>query len=90
VTIVWSDHGSWIGADGGDMRMRFKNLLAIRSDGAPVHLEEDTTTVNVLGETFEQLYGIPFEPRPDTTYRSGPRDFYDLVVEEPGSPADER
>ena len=33
VVVIFSDHGTWIGADGGDIRLRFKNLLAIAVHG---------------------------------------------------------
>jgi hypothetical protein len=78
VTVVFSDHGTWIGADGGDIRLRFKDLLAVRSTGPAVHLEPNLTLVNLLPTLFEQLYGEPWVRRPDTTYSYGPRDNFDL------------
>jgi hypothetical protein len=84
VTIVFSDHGTWIGADGGDIRLRFKNLLAVRSSGPSVRFEPDLTLVNLFGSLFEQLYGEPWIRQPDTTYSFGARDSFDLVsVDDP-------
>jgi hypothetical protein len=78
VTVVFSDHGTWIGADGGDIRLRFKDLLAVRSTGPDVHVEPDLTLVNLLPSLFEQLFSEPWVRRPDTTYAFGPRDSFDL------------
>lgn len=88
IVILFSDHGSWIGADGGDIRLRFKNLLAIRSSGADVTLEPNLTLVNLLPSLFDQVYGTGWTRRPDTQYRFGPRDAFELIsVDDPDAVA---
>lgn len=79
VVVVFSDHGSWVYADGGDIRLRFKNLLAVRATDRTLELESNVTLVNVLPSLFEQLYGVAWVRRPDTQYRFGPRDSFDLI-----------
>ena len=80
IVIVFSDHGSWTGADGGDIRLRFKNLVAIRSSGVDVTLEPNLTLVNLLPSVFDQVYGTGWTRRPDTEYRFGPRDPFELIA----------
>ena len=63
VVIVFSDHGSWIGADGGDIRLRFKDLLAVRGTGAQVAVEPNQTLVNLLPNLFDQLFGTGWTRR---------------------------
>jgi hypothetical protein len=79
VTIVFSDHGSWIGADGGDLSLRFKNLLAIRSNSENVTLPDDQTLINLFPALFEQLYGIHVDRQPDTLYRFDGTDEFALT-----------
>ena len=69
VVVLWSDHGSWIDADGGDIRLRFKNLLAVRGVGVDVHVDPDLTLVNLFPSLFEQLFGIATPRLADTTYQ---------------------
>jgi hypothetical protein len=78
VVIIFSDHGSWIGADGGDIRLRFKNLLAVRSSDDRVTLEPDMTLVNLFPSLFEQLFGVAWDRRTDTEYRFGERSAFEL------------
>ncbi len=78
VVIIFSDHGSWIGADGGDIRLRFKNLLAVRSTDDRVTLEPNLTLVNLFPSLFEQLFGVAWDRRPDTEYRFGGRSAFEL------------
>ncbi len=80
VVVVFSDHGTWIGADGGDMRLRFKTLLAVRSDGVQVSLDPDLTLVNLMPSLLAQLYEVPGELSADTTFFSGPDEPFDLLV----------
>jgi hypothetical protein len=88
VTIVFSDHGSWIGAEDGDIRLRFKNLLAIRGTGLSASVESNQTLVNLLPNLFNQLFGAPWSRRPDTIYMFGQRDNYDFVpVDDPDAKA---
>jgi hypothetical protein len=86
VVVVFSDHGSWVYADGGDIRLRFKNLLAIRATDRTLELEPNMTLVNFLPSLFEQLYGTDWVRRPDSlyTYRFGQRDPFEPVpVDDP-------
>ena len=79
VTIIFSDHGTWIGADGGDIRLRFKNLLAVRSTGAPIPVDENQTLVNLWPTVFGALFGTDWERQADAQYRIGARDNFDLL-----------
>ena len=84
VIIVFADHGTWIGADGGDIRLRFKNLLAVKGTGVSVDVAPNQTLVNLLPSLFHQLFGTEFTPRPDTEYRFGTDDAYNLTpVDDP-------
>lgn len=80
VVVVFSDHGSWVYADGGDIRLRFKNLVAVRATDTKLTLEPNVTLVNLLPSLFEQLYGAGWVRRADTQYRFGPRDSFDLIA----------
>jgi hypothetical protein len=79
VVIIFSDHGTWIGADGGDIRLRFKNLLAIRSTASPIPLRPNETLVNLWPSVFGALFGTEQARQPDTEYRIGARDNFDLL-----------
>lgn len=84
ITIIFSDHGTWIGADRGDIRLRFKNLLAVRSTDGPIPIRQNETLVNLLPAVFAAVFDQPYEPKPDTQYRIGPRDNFDLIsVDDP-------
>ena len=84
VVLVFSDHGTWIGADGGDIRLRFKDLLAVRGTGVDVSVEANQTLVNLLPNMFGQLYGRAWEPQPDTQYRFGTQSAFELYpVDDP-------
>ncbi len=84
VVILFSDHGTWIGAAEGDIRLRFKNLLAVKGAGVAVHIAPNQTLVNLLPSIFAQLFGTEFTPRPDTEYRFGSADAYNLIpVDDP-------
>ena len=87
VVIVFSDHGSWIGTD-ADMRLRFKNLLAVRSSERTVTFEPNLTLVNLLPSLFEQLFGVEWVRRPDTQYRFGATSAFELfAVDDPDASA---
>jgi Sulfatase len=79
VVIIFSDHGTWIGADGGDIRLRFKNLLAIRSTATEIPLRPNETLVNLWPSVFSRVFGAASVRQPDTEYRIGARDNFDLV-----------
>lgn len=90
ITIVFSDHGSWIGADGGDIRQRFKNLLAIRSTGAAasIVLADNETLVNLFPDLFDQVFGAGWARQPDTEYRFGTKSAFELYpVDDPDAAA---
>lgn len=82
VVVVFSDHGTSIHAD-GDIRLRYKNLLAVRATDHELVLEDNLTLVNLLPSLFEQLYGVPWVRRPDTQYQYA-RNVFDLMeVDDP-------
>jgi hypothetical protein len=86
VVVVFSDHGTWIGADGGDIRLRFKDLLAVRGTGVNVSVAPNQTLVNLLPSLFDQLYGRAWTPQPDTQYRFGTESAFELYpVDDPDS-----
>jgi hypothetical protein len=88
VVILFSDHGTWIGADGGDIRLRFKNLLAVRSTDVAVALEPNLTLVNLFPSLFGQLFGTEWVRRPDTQYRFGTESAFELIaVDDPDAAA---
>ena len=79
VTVVMSDHGTWIDADDGDIRLRFKNLLAVRASDRRLALDQDLTLVNLFPALFEQLFGEPWVRRADSIYTHGPTSNFDLI-----------
>jgi hypothetical protein len=88
VVIVFSDHGSWIGADGGDIRLRFKDLLAVRGTGTDVVVEPNQTLVNLLPNVFDQLFATGWTRRADTQYRFGAESAFELhEVDDPDASA---
>ena len=70
VVIVFSDHGTWIGATGDDRGRRDRNLLAVRSTEANVTFGSDETLVDVFPSMFEQLFGPGWRDAP--TGATGP------------------
>ena len=78
ITIVFSDHGSWIGTEGGDVGLRFKNLLSVRSSGQPLHFADNETLVNLIPDLFAQLYDAGWARQPDTEWRFGTKSAYEL------------
>lgn len=84
ITIIFSDHGSWIGADGGDIRLRFKNLVAVRASGMPIKLADNETLVNLFPDLFDQLFDAGWSHQPDTEYRFGSESAFELYpVDDP-------
>ena len=82
--IIFSDHGTWIGADGGDIRLRFKNLLAVRSTAGAIPIRQNETLVNLWPTVFNALFDAGWATQPDSEYRIGARDNFDLVeVDDP-------
>jgi hypothetical protein len=78
ITIVFSDHGSWIGTGGGDVRLRFKNLLAIRSSGQALRVADNETLVNLIPDLFDQLFDAGWPRQPDTEWRFGTTSAFEL------------
>jgi hypothetical protein len=88
VVVLFSDHGSWIGADDGDIRLRFKNLLAVWSTDGAVSVEPNLTLVNLFPSLFAQLYGGDWVRRADTQYRFGENSAFELIpVDDPDAAA---
>jgi len=84
VVIVFSDHGTWIGADGGDIRLRFKNLLAIRAAGTKLELPSNETLVNLIPDLFDQLFDAGWARQADTQFRFGTESAFELYpVDDP-------
>jgi hypothetical protein len=90
IVVAWSDHGSWVDADNGDIRLRFKNLLAIKSTSRQLVLDDRLTTTNLVGSLFTQLFGTAWEPQADTTFGFGARDPFELVAIDDPDAADLR
>jgi hypothetical protein len=81
VIIVFGDHGSWVGADPGDVRLRFLPLLATRVPGVDRALPDDVTLVNVFPDLLKPLFGASFprvDPAPSFMFSS--KGEYDLSV----------
>jgi hypothetical protein len=55
--VVFGDHGSWVGADGDDIRRRFRPLFAARvPDGASIY-PDDVALVDTFPILFDHLFG---------------------------------
>jgi hypothetical protein len=73
VVVVFSDHGSAFGLDwadvaGSDIDERTANLLAVRSPGASLTLEDDVTLVNVLSGVLNSVLGFDIPLQPDEIF----------------------
>jgi Sulfatase len=80
VIIVFGDHGSWIGADGGDIRLRFLPLFAAHMPDGSRPFPDDIELVNLFPILFGELFGddIPLaEGTPSYMFR---KDEYDLAA----------
>ena len=69
VILVFGDHGSWVGALPGDVRLRFLPLLAARVPGKADPLPQDETLVNVFPDLLNPVLGTSF-PRVDSARSS--------------------
>ena len=89
ITIVFSDHGSWIGADGGDIRLRFKNLLAIRSTGQAVDIGRQRDAGEPVPRTCSTSSSTPGgRASPTREYRFGTESAFELyAVDDPDAAA---
>ena len=57
VIVVFGDHGSWIGSDGGDFRLRFLPLFAARMPNGSDPFPDDIQLVNLFPILFNELFG---------------------------------
>jgi Sulfatase len=57
VIVVFGDHGSWIGSDGGDFRLRFLPLFAARMPDGSKPFPDDIQLVNLFPILFNELFG---------------------------------
>ena len=57
IVVVFSDHGTWVGADGEDRPRRVDNLLAAMSTDGRISLAPDLTLVALFPSLFEQAFG---------------------------------
>jgi Sulfatase len=65
VIVVFGDHGAWVGADGGDIRRRFRMLFAARvPDGASV-FPDDLSLVDAFPILLDHLFGGTTPRHPD-------------------------
>lgn len=74
VVIIFGDHGSWVGADPGDVRLRFLPLLAARVPGVAKPLADDESLVNVFPDVLNPLLGTSLprvDPAPSFMFRNG-------------------
>ena len=79
VIVVFGDHGSWIEALPGDIRLRFLPILAARVPGRPNPLPDDESLVNVFPDLLNPLFGASFprvDPAPSFIFGGGGE--YDL------------
>jgi hypothetical protein len=65
VIVVFGDHGTWIGADGGDIRLRFLPLFASRIPGRASPFPSDIALVDLFPVLFNDLLGDSFPTHPD-------------------------
>ena len=74
VIVIFGDHGSWVGAVPGDVRLRFLPLLAARVPGHDDPLPDDETLVNVFPDLMDSLFGDSFarvDPAPSYMFGAG-------------------
>jgi hypothetical protein len=57
VIVVFGDHGTWIGADGGDVRLRFLPLFASRMPDGSRPFPDDVELVDLFPLLFAALFG---------------------------------
>ena len=79
IIVVFGDHGSWVGAFPGDVRLRFLPLLAARVPGRPKPLADDEALVNVFADLLNPTVGTTLprvDPAPSFMFSAGRE--YDL------------
>jgi len=57
VIIVFGDHGAWVGADGGDIRRRFRMLFAARVPDGPSIFPDDVALVDTFPILLDYMFG---------------------------------
>lgn len=57
VIVVFGDHGSWLGSDSGDFRLRFLPLFAARMPDGSEPFPDDIQLVNLFPVLFNSLFG---------------------------------
>jgi hypothetical protein len=80
VIVVFGDHGSWLGSDSGDFRLRFLPLFAARMPDGGRPFPDDIQLVNLFPVLFNSLFGddVPLvADSPSYMYRLRE---YDLVA----------
>jgi hypothetical protein len=84
VIVVFGDHGSWIGADGGDIRLRFLPLFAARLPDGGAPFPDDIQLMNVFPILFNEVFGDDIPLVADTpSYMFGADDFRLIAVPDP-------
>jgi hypothetical protein len=82
VIVVFGDHGSWVGAVPGDVRLRFLPLLAARVPDRPDPLADDEALVNVFPDLLNPVLGTTFtrvDPAPSFMFTNdGEYDLHEL------------
>lgn len=84
VIVVFGDHGSWIGSDDGDFRLRFLPLFAARMPDGSKPFPDDIQLVNLFPVLFNELFGdhVPLVAEsPSYMYRL--REFDLVAVSDP-------
>jgi hypothetical protein len=80
VIVAFGDHGSWIGADGGDIRLRFLPLFAARMPDGSRPFPDDIDLVNLFPVLFGSLFGDDFPLVEGTPSYMFGRSEYDLTA----------
>lgn len=71
VITLFSDHGTWIGTQHGDVSLQFRTLLAARAPGRAPLFPHDVSTVDLFPILFQRLFGIELPLHPDPpSYRT--------------------
>jgi hypothetical protein len=85
VIVVFGDHGTWIGADGGDIRLRFLQLFAARVPGRSSPFTDDIALVDTFPLLFNDLLGTSYPTHPEAPsfmFRGG-NEYDHIAVPDP-------
>jgi hypothetical protein len=80
VIILFSDHGTWTGTQDGDLRPRFRTLLAARAPGRSPMFPDEVATVDLFPILFEGLFGIELPQHPDTPSYMNSENSFDFYA----------